>query len=179
MKKLALLTLTVSLTFFSLAQDEHGSKETHSKTDLKSLPSVQLKDMEGNVVNTAHLGFDGPVVISFWATWCSPCKKELNAIHAKYNDWQNETGVSFVAVSIDDEKTMASVPLYVKAKEWNYTVLMDTKGELKEAMAVDNVPHTFVIDRDGKIVYSHNNYVAGDEEKLYDILLKLKEAESN
>lgn len=139
----------------------------------KKLPAVTLKDMEGKTVNTAELGLKGPIVISFWATWCSPCKKELNTIQELYPDWQEETGVTLVAVSIDDEKTKNQVAVTVNGRAWEYVVLMDPNGDFKRAMGVNNVPHTFLVDQKGNIVYSHNNYVAGDEEKLYAEILKI------
>lgn len=166
MKKIALLFI-IGLTFGAAAQD------SHEKTSEKKVASVQLKDMEGNAVNTANLELDGPIIISFWATWCSPCKRELNTIQDLYPDWQDETGVTLVAVSIDDEKTKNSVPMYVNGKGWEYLVLMDTNGDFKRAMGVNNVPHTFLIDKEGNIVYSHNNYAPGDEDELYEELLKL------
>ncbi|MDR0802114.1 TlpA disulfide reductase family protein [Fluviicola sp.] len=166
MKKIAFLLLGLVVSTLSMAQEDH-------QLIVKQLPSVKLVDMNGKAVNTAELGFKGPVVISFWATWCSPCKRELNTIHELYPDWQEETGVTLVAVSIDDEKTKAQVPVYVDGKGWEYLVLMDPNGDFKRAMGVNNVPHTFLVDQKGNIVYSHNNYAPGDEENLYDEIKKL------
>jgi peroxiredoxin len=171
MKKLALLLIGFTFTLSAVAQEEADSNGG------KKVASLQLEDMEGNVVNTADLGFEGPVIISFWATWCSPCKRELNTIHENYIDWQDETGVNLVAVSVDNEQTKSRVPVYVNGVAWDYLVLMDPNGDFKRAMGVNNVPHTFLLDEDGTVVYSHNNYAPGDEEELYDHLLELVEGE--
>ncbi len=169
MKKIVLFVVGLTLVCNVFAQESTESQESN----LKELPSVQLKTVDGKSVNTADLGFTGPVVISFWATWCSPCKRELNTIHELYTDWQEETGVNLVAVSIDDTKTMNSVAVYVDGKGWEYLVLMDPNGDFKRAMGVNNVPHTFLVDTDGKIVYSHNNYADGDEDHLYEEIKKI------
>jgi len=166
MKRILFIFSVVAFCSAAFAQDQ--------ETKGKKLPAVQLKDMDGKAVNTAELGLKGPIVISFWATWCSPCKRELNTIHEMYTDWQEETGVTLVAVSIDDEKTKQQVAVYVNGKSWEYVVLMDPNGDFKRAMGVNNVPHTFLVDESGNIVYSHNNYAPGDEEKLYQEILALK-----
>ncbi len=176
MKKFALLFIGLVIGVSSFAQDHAEHKKDNILS--KKVASVELKDMEGNSVNTGELGFDGPVVISFWATWCSPCKRELNTINDLYIDWQDETGVNLVAVSIDDQKTKNSVPMYVNGKGWEYLVLMDPNGDFKRAMGVNNVPHTFLLDKEGNIVYSHNSYSPGDEDLLYHEIEKLVEAEA-
>jgi len=166
--------LFIAFSFALSTAFSFGQEATEKTEEGKKIPSVSLKTMDGKAVNTAELGLTGPIVISFWATWCSPCKRELNTIHEVYADWQEETGVTLVAVSIDDEKTKHQVPVYVNGKGWEYLVLMDPNGDFKRAMGVNNVPHTFLIDKDGNIVYSHNNYAPGDEEKLYELIQGLK-----
>jgi len=169
MKKIALLFIGVSMAMGSFAQEESHTEGNSGK----KMPSVQLKDMEGNMVNTAELGLEGPIIVSFWATWCSPCKAELNTIKDMYEDWQDDTDVTLVAVSVDDEKTKNSVPMYANGKNWEYLVLMDPNGDFKRAMGVNNVPHTFIIDTDGTIRYSHNNYSPGDEFELEEALYEV------
>lgn len=163
MSRIFLLILVSIISVFSWAQVEPEKKVT----------SVQLKDIEGNTVNTADLGFDGPIIFVFWATHCSTSKNALNTIHDDYIEWQDETGVNLVAVSLDDSKTLNSVPMLVNGNGWEYLVLMDSNGDFKRAMGVNIEPHIFLLDKDGNIVYSHNNYAPGDEDDLYDKLIEL------
>lgn len=144
-------------------------------TSFAQLPqNVVVKDMEGKTVDISTLSNDGkPMIISFWATWCKPCKEELNTIAEEYEDWVEETGVKLVAVSIDDARSTARVEPYVNQQGWEYQVLLDPNGDFKRALNVNNVPHTFLLDGSGKIVWNHNNYAMGDEEELHEELLKI------
>ena len=66
------------------------------------IPAVVLKDINGKTVKTDTLSNNGkPMIIDFFATWCKPCNRELSAIAEVYEEWQEETGVKLVAISID------------------------------------------------------------------------------
>ena len=131
------------------------------------LPSVTLKDISGKVVDTAKLNNDGkPFIISFFATWCKPCNRELNAIHEVYPDWQDETGVKVVAISIDQAQNVAKVKPLVDGYGWEYEVLLDPNGDFKRAMGVNMIPAVFIIDGDGKIAESRSGYTDGSESHL-------------
>ena len=139
----------------------------------RKLPSVNLKTIEGKTIDISKIDNNGkPIVVSFWATWCKPCKTELNTIAEEYEDWQEETGVKLIAVSIDNARSTGRVEPYINGQGWEYLVLLDPNGDLKRAMNVNNVPHTFLIDGKGNIVWDHNNYVAGDEHELYEQIKK-------
>ena len=69
------------------------------------IPSVDIKNIDGGIINTSEFNNDNnPIIISFWATWCKPCKEELDNIHEVYADWVEETNVKLIAISIDDAR---------------------------------------------------------------------------
>lgn len=135
------------------------------------LPNVRLQDINGNTVQTGAISNNGkPVIISFWATWCKPCLRELKAIHELYPDWQDETGVKMYIVSIDQAQDANKVKPLVDGFGWEYEVLLDPNGDFKRAMNVQNVPHLFILDGKGKIIYNHTGYTDGGEEEIYHII---------
>ncbi|MCH2235673.1 MAG: TlpA family protein disulfide reductase [Crocinitomicaceae bacterium] len=171
MKKVFLFVVLAGFGLMSMISGDEGGAP-------KKVPSVMLKDLDGNTVNTAEVSNDGnPIVISFWATWCKPCILELNTIAENYDDWQEETGMRLVAVTIDDERNKPKVKPFVDGKGWEYEVWYDSNSELRRAMGVNNPPQTFLLNGEGDIVYSHNGFMPGDEEELYDEILKIADIE--
>lgn len=160
MKKIIILTLTLFVGFTSFTQEEATRKE---------LPSINIKTLDGQTFNTRDINNDGkPILISFWALWCKPCKKEMDAYNENYEDWQEETGVKIYAVSIDDARSTAKVLPFVNGKAWEMEVLLDPNGDFKRAMNVNMIPHTFLLDGNGNIVYQHTSYYEGLEEEIYE-----------
>lgn len=136
--------------------------------DAQTLPSVRLKDIHGKTIDTRTLSNDGkPLVISFFATWCKPCMRELRAIDEVYEEWQSQTGVKLVLISIDDAQNSSKVKPLVDGEGWDFEVLLDSDSEFARLMQVQSIPHVFVINTEGKIVYNHMGYAEGSENELY------------
>lgn len=138
------------------------------------VPSFQLKDINGKTIDTATLSNDGkPFIISFFATWCHPCLRELSNVAEVYEDWQDETGVKLIAVSIDNTQNANKVKPLVDSKGFEYDVLLDVNSDLARSLGVQNIPHVFLFDGEGKLVYNHIGYKDGDENTLYEHVKEL------
>jgi cytochrome c biogenesis protein CcmG, thiol:disulfide interchange protein DsbE len=147
-------------------------------TKSRPLPNVDIKDVKGNPFNTSKITNDGkPIIISFWATWCKPCIKELTTISDVYSDWQKETGVKIYAVAIDDARSSSQVGPLANGKDWDYEILLDPNGAFKRAMNVGPIPHTFVINGKGEIVWQHTSFSEGSELDLISIVKKVAAGE--
>lgn len=138
------------------------------------ITDIHVKTLEGKSVSIYDYIKEGkPTIISFWATWCSPCKRELDAIKELYSEWENEYGVQLVAVTIDDARSLTQVRPMVEQKNWKYTILSDANRELMKSLNVTTVPHSFLLDGNGTIVWTHNGYSPGDEFELEEQLKDL------
>ena len=162
MKKISLLLFCVALSIlFGFSQ---------------ALPSVTLKDINGKMVDTSELSNDGkPFIISFFATWCKPCLRELNAINEVYAEWQEETGVRLIAISVDQAQNMNRVKPLVDRLDWDYEVLLDPNSDFTRALNINSslIPAVLIIDGKGNIVERRTGYTDGSEEHLIEKVREL------
>lgn len=163
MKKIILI-LFISLSFFSFAQDELSQGKT--------APNFKLESLDGNNFELTQALGKGPVLLSFWASWCKPCMEEMNELNKIYEELK-EKGFTLLAISTDNEKTIAKVKPLVKSKGYNFTVLLDKNSDVARKYYAQQIPYSVLIDKDGKIVSSHMGYMKGDEKKLREKILSL------
>ncbi|MCB0737900.1 MAG: TlpA family protein disulfide reductase [Bacteroidetes bacterium] len=168
MKKIAtkvMLMLTIATMLFAF-QPEQNTK----------LPDLDVEDLDGKKFKLSEYGDDGQItIISFWATWCKPCLKELSAINDNYEDWQEDADFKVVAVSIDDARTKAKVKPFAKAYDWPFDVVIDEAGESKRKFNYQTPPYSLIVDKHGNIVYRHSGYLEGDEDDLHEHLIEIAE----
>lgn len=136
---------------------------------MSQIPSVKLENGKGEIINTSSLA-DGstPMIISFWSTTCKPCIRELDAINDLMPDWLDEAEFRVVAISTDDNRFVAKAKSLVEGHGWSdFIVLYDKNQEFMRAMNVTLTPQVYVVDANGKIIYSHTGYTPGSEEELF------------
>ena len=141
------------------------------------VPSAKVEDSKGEPFDTKSLVEAGkPIIISFWSTSCKPCIRELDAIYDALPDWKEEADFKVVAVSTDDSRLLAKARSFAEGRGWgeDYILLFDKNQDFMRAMNVSVVPHVFVLDSKGKVVYSHTSYIPGNEVELLAAIKKCK-----
>lgn len=146
-------------------------------TAQSTVPDVDIKNLDGQPINLQDYisKTDKIYVLSFWATWCKPCQNELDAIDELYPAWKKEYNVEVIAITIDDARGLSKVRPMLQQKQWDYTVWSDVNSDLKREMNFQTIPQTFLVGPDGRIQYTHNGYVPGDEYELEDHIKEVAE----
>lgn len=137
------------------------------------IPNMYVKTINGKSINTkSTYNKKGLTVYSFWATWCVPCINELDDIHKEIEKW-DEADVKIVAISTDDSRTKRRVRPMVNGKKWNFEILLDENQALKRALNINAIPHT-IVTNGNRIIYRRIGYKPGEENLLYEFILKNK-----
>lgn len=163
-------TITLGLLFMALLLSAQAQ-------GTRQLPPVSIQTLEGTHYSARDLHNDGkPFVVSFWATWCRPCLKELTAIDEIYPEWQ-ELGFKLIAISTDNARTRPNVLPMVNGRGWEFEFYLDENGDLQRAMGVNLIPHTFILNGKGEVIYQHTAFSDGMEWEMFDMLKDLLNAD--
>ncbi len=158
MNKLFLLPVFIlfAVTIFAQEQSEQTGR---------SAPDFKLENVQGDYVSLKDELGGGPVLLSFWATWCKPCIEEMTKYKDIYSIYKDK-GLKVLAISIDDERTVAKVKPFVRSKNYPFPVLLDTNSDVARKYYAQNIPYSVLLDKSGNIIYTHLGYMKGDELKM-------------
>lgn len=118
-----------------------------------------------------------PTVLLFWLTTCPPCRIEMANIKKKYKGWKEEADFNLYAISTDFPKNHERFFETVKKQEWVWESYLDVNREFLNIMPgrLNGLPQTFILDKDGKIVFHKRKYNLGDEDKLFQKVKEIAE----
>ncbi len=180
-----LLTLLVSLSI--AAQDSAPDFVTvdgitydlRPKEPNKTYPySVELKTAERETISSAKVFSKGkrPVVLVFWMTTCVPCQYELRALNEKYEEWKKLADFDLYAISMDFPRREESVYRKIASANWPWETYYDYNRAFANVMpgGLNGLPQTFLIDKNGEVVFHQRKYRMGQEEDLFNKVIDLQ-----
>lgn len=158
------LTIVFMLLIFSVPAISQSNSE-----GIRKGPNFKTENIDGESFELKSVVGDGPILLSFWATWCKPCLDELSEYKKIYKEYQDK-GFKMYAIATDDERTVSKVKPLVKSKGYDFPVLFDTNMDISRMYYAQSVPYTVILDKKGMIIYSHLGYMKGDEMKVKEII---------
>lgn len=117
-----------------------------------------LTDVDGETFQLSGALTDGPVLLLFWATWCTPCKKELGDNQALF-DTLAAKGLNVILVAEDNAKTQSKVKPYVASKGYQWRTLLDPSGEVLKRYGGANLPFSVLLDEQGNVVQTYKSAI--------------------
>ena len=132
-----------------------------------TLPNPMVNDVNGKAVSIAEYVKDGsPKIISLWATWCGPCRMELNALQKVYPKWKENYDIEIIAITVDVGPMLARAKGMFEKNSWDYTFMHDNNQELMGALGIKGIPYSILIDGKGNIKSIQTGYYPGYEKEL-------------
>lgn len=129
---------------------EETTEKEEEEATANLVPDFTVTDADGNEVKLSDY-FGKPIVLNFWASWCSPCKSEMPEFNAAWEELEGE--VQFLMVNMTDgaRETVESAREYVEGEGFTFPVLFDTKSEAAIAYSAYSLPTTYFIDAEGYV----------------------------
>lgn len=131
----------------------------------QELPKTQIKEIRsGRAIEFDDIFEKGKVtLVSFWATWCMPGKREVKMISRNMADWKKKVSFNYIAIAIDQQHNTDLARTYVQAQGWKFPVYIDANSDLKEPLNFLALPFIMIIDKKGRVAYTHTGYLDGEQ----------------
>jgi len=165
MKRLAALSLFVALPLL-IAACASTNGATGDGGSGSTLPTFSATTLDGATFELGdHLGKD-VVLISFWATYCEPCKAEMPIIEQLHGRYAKD-GLKIVSVALDGADTVAGVRPFIKRQRYSFDVVVDEDGTISQAYnPAGTAPFTVIIGKNGKIAKQIEGFQASEAQML-------------
>ena len=138
------------------------------------LPAVTVNNSNGESLDIGkYVETGGPKIISLWATWCGPCRMELNALKKVYPKWQEMYNLEIIAISVDIPPMIKRAKKMFDKNGWEYTFLHDSDQELMAMLGIQGIPYSMLLDDQGVIQSVQVGYYPGYEKELERKIKKL------
>ncbi|MEO5569501.1 MAG: TlpA disulfide reductase family protein [Bacteroidia bacterium] len=147
--------------------------DTSSIASAQKIPAVNIKNLQGKAIITSSFSNDGkPIIIVFWNSVHKFPGRQLDELQENYAEWKKE--VKIIVISVDDTRTASHVLPMVNSKGWYFDFFLDINSDFKRAMNINNLPHTFLLNGRGEVVWKTVGFMEGNETLIHDELIKIK-----
>jgi cytochrome c biogenesis protein CcmG, thiol:disulfide interchange protein DsbE len=140
--------------------------------------NFSVSTVDNKQIELSELYNKGPVLVSFWALWCEPCKVEMKVLKDVYKKYNNE-GFTILSINQDSPKSVSKVRAYISSQRINFPVALDPNSQLLQKLNGQSIPYSLLFNKDGEIVYKNVGYLPGDEIKLEKEIQKLLPGKSD
>jgi peroxiredoxin len=169
---LAVLVSAVLLVPSFAAAEGTPAAGSDAKTLASVAPEFTAKGLDGQTYKLSELLQKGPVLLSFWTTYCKPCLQEMPELQKV---WQRrkEAGLTYVGIACDNSKSVAQVKPKVQSMKFKFPIISDVDQKIMGLYNVRNCPTTVLIAPDGKIVLFRLGYTKGAEAEIEEKIVSL------
>lgn len=161
MKPLSLNVLFILIVSFSIsAQDK---------------VNFTVSTIDNSKIELSELYIKGPLLVSFWALWCEPCKVEMRVLKNLYKNYKGK-GFTILGINQDSPKSVSKVRSYISSQRISFPIALDPNSQYLQKLNGQSIPYSLLFNQEGEIVYKSVGYLPGDEIKLEKEIQKLVSA---
>lgn len=160
----AACALALTLTFAACASTS-GTSDGAVEAGASFSPFSE-KDLDGKTLDLAPSVGRDVILVSFWATWCTPCKGEMPHLQAFHEAYAKD-GLVIVSIALDGPDTAAEVAPYIRKQGYTFPVLIDQHGDLAQRLnPTSSAPFAILVGRDGKVVRRFEGFQPSEAQAL-------------